>query len=628
MEKILSKKIKEIICNSDKIDYIDNVRSSLYTISYIFFVNKFIYKKNFCEFIENFLENFDNCNYAGIPIFDEFIKFKFNSTNFERDVIRILFEFRKSIDVNNINIAMLYEYLLSGSDKKTLGQVYTPQYIIEGMVDSLFENSSVSLDSKFLDPACGGGYFLIYIFTKLKDYFKSKSILILNIEKHILENMIYGVDVDEFSIFLTKISLLLKSNICDANLNIVEKDFLFADDFKYKFDFIVGNPPYIGHKKIDKIYNKELKVRYKEVFYDKSDISYCFFEASKGFLKANGLICFISSRYFVEAKYADKLRNYINNNYRIIYIYDYNGKNIFKNALISPLVVMLTPKGKDRYYISINKYNSFNNEFETFDYDNTLLDNNGWCFLNYKQESLYEKINKQCNYKINDVCEIKQGIITGYDKAFIVTEEIIEKYKLERDILRKWIKNSNITKEKICYNNLYVIYTNLIDDDRKYLNTINYLFKFKNRLEKRRECISGVRKWYELQWGRNLNIFENDKIIFPYKAHQNTFYYDKEKYLCSADVYMLLPKCNEELSEYLVKYLNSNIFDFYFKCKAKKVGENLYEYYPNKLVNSDIYIPCKNDLKKILNNNKISLDIYLNKLFNISLDEQYLISPV
>ena len=40
----------------------------------------------------------------------------------------------------------------------------------------------------------------------------------------------------------------------------------------YKFDYILGNPPYIGHKTLDKEYKKYLLKEYKDVYKDKSDL--------------------------------------------------------------------------------------------------------------------------------------------------------------------------------------------------------------------------------------------------------------------------------------------------------------------------------------------------------------------
>ena len=55
-------------------------------------------------------------------------------------------------------------------------------------------------------------------------------------------------------------------------------------------------------------------------------------------------------------------------------------------------------------------------------------------------------------------------------------------------LLRKWIKNSNIGENGVSFDGKYIIYSNLIDDEKNYQNTIKYLSMYKERLANRREC--------------------------------------------------------------------------------------------------------------------------------------------
>ena len=48
--------------------------------------------------------------------------------------------------------------------------------------------------------------------------------------------------------------------------------------------------------------------------------------------------------------------------------------------------------------------------------------------------------------------------------------------------------------------------------------------------------------------------------------------------------------------DYLLKVLNSDVYEFYFKSFGKKLGENLYEYYPNNLMK--LCIPTEFDINK------------------------------
>lgn len=653
MEKLISKKIKKIIINSDEdtlnkdIEYIKRLKSSLYFFSKLIYINKFIHKFNtdltnktyFKKISEKYEEKMKLFDKKSVLLFKDYSEFEFCDKSYEIKILGMLVELEETVNLNSLNISALYENLISSKERKILGQVYTPEYIIDNMLNLVFEDIQIDGKIKILDPSCGGGYFLLGAYRRIDKEFNDDTKHCLKkmkynkviekymndyecdisiaIKRYILENMIYGVDVDKFSCFLTKISLCFESNVSDINFNIFQKDFLIDFIPEYKFDVIIGNPPYIGHKNIDSIYRESLKNKYTDVFYDKSDISYCFFKAGKMLLNEKGKICFITSRYFLEAKYADRLRDYIRDNFNILKLLDYNGYTVFKNAGVSPMIIFLENSKNHYEIIDVEKYNN-KGELISFNVRQKELDKNGWILLNPEEKRVYEKIISRCNFEIRNIGYIKQGIITGYDEAFIVREEDILKNNLEENLLRKWIKNSNIKDNRVKFDGLYIIYTNLIDNEENYPNTIEYLKKFKNRLLSRRECKSGLRKWYELQWGRDLRLFENNKIIFPYKAKNNNFYYDTDKYLCSADIYTLIVDENIITYDYAVKYLNSSIFEFIFKCNAKKVGEKLYEYYPNKLENMQIFIPKDKCDKILFENDKKYIENYLEKMFNIT----------
>ncbi len=614
MDKSFLREITQIIKDMD-CDYICGVKYV------IFFMSKIIYT---CKQKGFEILNCDYEEYKSTLIFSGnetkiFTDYQFLDLNDKKSELR-LYNLLKSMknfpETKKFNPGSLYEQLLTSKEKKSLGQVYTPFEIIKQMLEKSLSMKKIDKHTKFLDPSCGGGYFLTEIFRQIKS---------LNMDgvddRYILENMIYGIDIDDFAIFLAKSGMLFESGLSDLDFKIFNVDYL-TDSFDMgKFDIIAGNPPYVGHKNSTAVYKKALYEKYPDVFYDKSDISYCFFKKSSEILKKDGIITFITSRYFMEAMYADKLRKFIKENFQILSLADYSGNKVFKDAMISPAVITLSNNTGNKKEISYVKYNDEKNTHEIFNFNQDKLKNSGWIILKDEEANLFEKIEEISNVFIKDVCTIKQGIITGLDKAFIVDEETIEKYDIESFLLKKWIKNSNIRDSGIKYNNLYLIYSNKIQDEKDFPNTIKYLSSYKEKLENRRECQRGYRRWFDLQWERIESDFENPKIIFPYKAKGNYFYYDKNEYFCSADVYFIKGIQERLNPDYLVSYLNSSIFEFYFKCQAKKVGNTIYEYYPNKLNNVKIYLPQENIQQNISDLGKISIEIFLKKVFNISEEE-------
>ena len=130
-------------------------------------------------------------------------------------------------------------------DKVSLqSQVYTPQWVVKFLVDNslgksylemfpdsqikdkyMIANASVKQvktpkdirTMKLLDPACGSGNFLIYAFTLFYDLYidqmenYEKDYSRRDIPKMIIENNLYGVDLDERAAQISQIALFIKA---------------------------------------------------------------------------------------------------------------------------------------------------------------------------------------------------------------------------------------------------------------------------------------------------------------------------------------------------------------------------------------------------------------------------------
>lgn len=130
--------------------------------------------------------------------------------------------------------------------KKAGGVFYTPQYIVDYIVDNtvgeLIKGKTPNQVSKLkiLDPSCGSGSFLLRAYQKLLDYHLEYYLnlkkapkevyyvgkdnvprLTIREKKRILTNNIYGVDIDVNAVEVTKLSLLLKV-LEDENKDVLE----------------------------------------------------------------------------------------------------------------------------------------------------------------------------------------------------------------------------------------------------------------------------------------------------------------------------------------------------------------------------------------------------------------------
>ena len=125
--------------------------------------------------------------------------------------------------------------------KDERGEVFTPMILVGEMLDTLPEEVWKNPNLKWLDPAAGMGNFPVAVYMRLMEGLRN----VKGYEneekrrKHILENMLYMVEIDKTNVFM------MRKIFCGKiyKLNIFEGSFL---DYKNNiiFDIIVGNPPY------------------------------------------------------------------------------------------------------------------------------------------------------------------------------------------------------------------------------------------------------------------------------------------------------------------------------------------------------------------------------------------------
>ena len=127
-------------------------------------------------------------------------------------------------------------------ERKEKGEVFTPIKLVQDMLEKLPPDVWTNPNLKWLDPAVGIGNFPIIVYLKLMDGLKNWQPNEEKRRKHILEKMLYMVEISEKSIFI------LNKVFCGDDkykLNIYSKSFI---EKEYKpdmdFDIIMGNPPY------------------------------------------------------------------------------------------------------------------------------------------------------------------------------------------------------------------------------------------------------------------------------------------------------------------------------------------------------------------------------------------------
>jgi len=331
---------------------------------------------------------------------------------------------------------------LKSEYSKTKGAVSTPQYIVQEVIQKTIPEAqlnALSLDEifnlKVLDLACGSGVFLIELFDYLESVVKAKysdtkpeeysplfietgAETLSNIlgKKVILDNCVFGVDIDLEAVEVAKMSLSLKvidvpdypeyfgeigifgsrilhgvgNNIrCGNSLvsnDIVEKfptlaeneeellktnpfdwgsenGFPFVFGAKAGFDYIIGNPPYVEVKN----YNIDLpfmhlyiKDKFPSSKNGKIDLAVPFIERGISLLNPRGRLGFVAQKRFFKTDYGKKIREIITQDNLVYSITDFESTEIFKDRITYVAILILDKSSPDSFY-----YKNFTSSVET-----------------------------------------------------------------------------------------------------------------------------------------------------------------------------------------------------------------------------------------------------------------------
>lgn len=88
--------------------------------------------------------------------------------------------------------------------KKKRGEVFTPMTLVNEMLDTLPKEVWEKPDLKWLDPSAGMGNFPVAVYMRLMEGLKDVIGEVEERRKHILENMLYMVELDEINVSIIK----------------------------------------------------------------------------------------------------------------------------------------------------------------------------------------------------------------------------------------------------------------------------------------------------------------------------------------------------------------------------------------------------------------------------------------
>lgn len=489
-------------------------------------------------------------------------------------------------DERNVSVVVEPEVVASN------GVVPTPKLIVEQIVTDTLSPlvSQTAVDDlsnlRIADICCGSGTFLISAYdfllkASLEKFSSLDSVdstvchklsdgtltLTLHGKRQILEDNLFGVDVNPYATEVTEFSLLLKllegetsesvnhfirqhkqrvlpslgENIKCGNSLVSEdkffeympeaiddnalllkvKPFTWETEFPFLadsggFDAILGNPPYVRIQNLMKYSPEEVKFyQWKDSGYqvakkESIDKYYVFIQRAISLLNSSGYLGYIVPHKFFVTKGGNALRGYIADNASIVNITHFGVTQVFPERSTYTAIIVLRKTHSDSFlFRRVNKItpNLSNQGYLEYRQDNYA--DAPWVFLSPKTQSVFDKLLHKPTQKLGNLANIVVGLQTSADPIYIfeVADESDEFYTFTKNGVQHSVEKA------IC-----------------------------------KDCV------YDLSFKIHDTISPNAKIIFPYNVSE-----DGAEVLSEGVMKNEYPKCFEYLSLFKEKLQKRSI---------------------------------------------------------------------
>lgn len=504
---------------------------------------------------------------------------------------------RKELGENELPELSEKDFEIKYASKKSDKRIYSKN--LRKHIDFWTKYREAVKNIKIVDPACGSGAFLITAFEYLLNYnnylndkifdLTGTKDLFSDTTREILQNNIFGVDLNKESVEITKLSLWLKTadknktlaslenNIKCGNSLIDDAEIAGELAFDWEkefpqvfenggFDIVVGNPPYVFAR--DNFSEIEKNYYIKNYVSSNYQINtyILFMEKSFKLLKNKGYTSMIVPNSWLMMYSGKGIREYILEKIKLLEIVNLSGHS-FENVNVETVIYFgYKEKGEFVTKVLLNKG-------KEFIYSHSK---NSISFIN-EEEKLFKVFSDECSEEINkkifknsialdEIVEIKAGL-QAYEKGKGIpkqTEEDVKNrpydytYKFDEETY-KYLEGNNVVRYSINWSGKYLKYGD------------------------------------NLAAPRSVELFNGKKIIireitgaFPKNIIST---YTEEFYLYNRSNIGIIEKESKKIDlKYILVVLNSTLISYYF---MKNTAKSVRKLFPKIILNDLRKFPFK-----------------------------------
>ncbi len=350
------------------------------------------------------------------------------------------------------------------------------------------------------------------------------------------------------------------------------------------FHCVIGNPPWIGFHGAREI--RPYLTRRYITCRGRFDMYVPFIELGTRLLRAEGHFGMITPSNFFLRDYGQNLRRFLLEESKLQKIVDFGDMQIFPGATNYPAILITTrsaadPEGQLSYMLR-----TYESDTATA-YKQSDLTDEPWLFVSDAERGVFSKMEAPPSRPLSEVSGgIVEGIVTGQNKVFLLTEDDVSKLELDERIVRRCPRGQFIKRWALVPGSEYVLYPYDVDgagrtvpwEEARIQKEFPKLYEYltwqrampsdEGGLAGRDYFDSSTKKWFELWNQRDKSLLDKPKILTPeVAATPNFVVLGGDTYVADSGTAIVLPSSSDDL-HFVCALLNSRILGRYHQRRS------------------------------------------------------------
>lgn len=448
--------------------------------------------------------------------------------------------FDEPLAASRPGVADAIEALATQSGKEARGAIFTHAEVVEFILDLAGYTVDQPLHHmRILEPSFGGGDFLLPVVGRLLTTWQASKNNAGSVFDE-LQDAIRAVELHRDTYATTRLRVIERlklHGIAEQSANTLADCWLVQGDFLLepltgRFDFVVGNPPYVRQELIPAPLLAEYRSRY-QTLYDRADLYIPFIERSLSLLADGGSLGFICADRWMKNRYGGPLRKLVAGRFHLKAYIDMMDTPAFHSEVSAyPAITIISREKPAATRIAhrplINRESLA--ELSTALRAKTLPENDGsvrelarvtngaepWLLESSDQMALIRRLEQQFPTIQEAACMVGIGVATGADQAFIGDFDALD---VESDRKMRLVTTRDIQSGEVLWRGQAVI--NPFADDGGLVDLRDYP-RLRQYLEVRKDMITGRHcaqktpsNWYRTIDRITPSLAKKPKLLIP-----------------------------------------------------------------------------------------------------------------